>query len=141
MCALFLLQNLLLTSLWIIKKCVFIKLYCNGCIIVFWDRNRKCIYYDISLLKYLWLDLLNLKPIFNCWIMLNEFCIFDMWIKILIYTLDYYYYIISSIRYGDCNEVKIIYVDHHMILDLVYMWCIEIYICLFYIGYNIIIII
>ena len=68
--------------------------------------------------------------------MLNEFCIFDMWIKILIYTLDYYDYIIFCIRYGDCNEVKIIYVDHHMILDLVYMWCIEIYICLFYIGYS-----
>jgi len=37
--------------------------------------------------------------------MLNEFCIFDMWIKILIDTLDYYY-IISYIIYNDCNESK-----------------------------------
>jgi len=84
----------------------FIKLYCNGYQIIFWDQNRKCIYCDINFLKYLWLDLLNLNLIFNCWIMLNEFCIFDMWIKILICTLNYYYYIISCIIYDDFNESK-----------------------------------
>ena len=104
-CFFFFIQNIFIKFTVCNKKCV-IKLLCNGCIIVFWDRNHKCIYCDISLLKYLWLDLLNPKPIFNFWIMLNEFCIFDMWIKILIYTLDYYYYIIPYIIYGDCNESK-----------------------------------
>ena len=85
----------------------FTKLSCNGCRILSWDRNCICICCDISMLKYLWLDFLNLKHIYNCWIMLNKFCIFNMWINILIYNLDYYYnYIISCIIYGDCSENK-----------------------------------